>query len=73
MDREEKIALAAGFRAEGWSYQAIGELFGVGGLAIKKWLDPDYAEHCRELNRRWYKAKYATERQRLVDLWKWGE
>ena len=73
MTREAKTKLAAELRAEGWSYRAISQMFNVHPVTVKKWLDPEYAERCRVRLRAWSKAKRDAERERLVNLWMWGE
>lgn len=44
MTRAEKVALAQDLRAEGLTYQAIGDHFGVSHSAVIKWLHPDKAQ-----------------------------
>lgn len=64
MTREEKIAKARELRAEGLTYDQIGERLGVTGGCVQKWLKPEWAKKvARRSNAKRNAAKRSHEQK----------
>ena len=74
MTREQKIATARQYKADGWKLEALADEFDVSESTIKKWLNPEYAARCnaksaewrrspkgKALNKRWWERKKAAK------------